>query len=118
MTYPDIVQIATFTSDGYDDKTVTVLTDCKANFIRRKGLAHENNADGVISDAVVYLEPTNAVIAAKMEYLEGMLIKYRNNWYSIFEVHIAERKLLNNAIDNVYCSLQKEAGVAYVTYVS
>ena len=33
---------------------------------------------------------------------------YRNG-----SVRIAQRKLLNNAIDNIYCRLQKVAGLAY-----
>ena len=118
MNYPDTVQLATTTPDGYGDKTVTVLTDCKASFIRRKGVAHDNNADGTTSDAAVYLDPTNAAVTAKIDDLEGMYIRYRNSWYSVSEAHVAERKLLDNTIDNVYCLLDKEAGVAYATYIS
>lgn len=120
MKYPDTVQLATITTDGYGDRTITDLTECKAMFIRRKGVAHDNNADGIVSDATVYLDPKNTVVAAKVDSdeLEGMYIKYRNSWYSVSTARVAERKLLNNAIDNVYCMLDKEPGVPYGSYVS
>lgn len=118
MKYPDTVQLATTTLDGYGDRTVTVLTECGANFIRRKGVARDSNADGIVSDATVYLDPKNAVVTAKIDELEGMYIKYRNEWYSVSQATVAERKLLDNTIDNIHCSLQKEAGAPYVTYVS
>lgn len=118
MTYPDTVQLATLSPDGYGDKNVSVLTDCKANFIRRKGVDHNNNADGITSDAAVYLDPTNPIVVARLDDLEGLYVRYRSKWYSVSEAHVAERKLLNNAIDNIYCLLDKQAGVAYASYIS
>lgn len=38
-----------------------------------------------------------------------------NNWYRIKSANVAQRKLLNNKIDNVYCRLEKVAGLAYVS---
>lgn len=118
MNYVDTVKLATTTVDGYGDKTATVLADIGAVFIRRSGIVHDGNLDAVQSDAAVYLDPTNDAVAAKLNSLEGLYIVANDEWYRISHVTIAQRKLLNNAIDNVYCLLQKEAGVAYATYVS
>jgi hypothetical protein len=125
MKYIDTVQLATTTNDGYGDQTVTVLTQAKAVFIQRTAVGHDNNADGIVSDAAVYLDPTNAVVTANVYRLEGMYIaanplggSQTQSWYRITHVTVGQRKLLNNAIDNVYCLLEKEAGAPYVTYVS
>lgn len=119
MKYPDIVKLATTAADGYGDNTVQVLDEIPAAFIKRAGVVHENNTEEETSDAAVYLLPTNAVVAAKKDDLEGMYIIVSpfgaGNWYKISSANIAERKLLNNAIDNVYCRLQKVAGLAYVS---
>ncbi len=117
MKYPDTVKLATTTSDGYGDKTVTVLDEIPAAFIKRAGVLHSDNADSETSDAAVYLLPTHAKVLEVKDDLEGMYIIVApysaNNWYRISNANIAERKLLNNAIDNVYCRLQKIAGLAY-----
>lgn len=118
MKYPDTVRLATTQADGYGDKTVTSFDEIPATFAKRKGYAHATNSEGETSDATVYLLPTNPTVLSKMNDLEGMLIQLApysdNNWYRIASVDIAERKLLDNALDNVYCRLQKVAGVAYV----
>lgn len=121
MNYPDTIKLATTTPDGYGDKTVTVLDDVSASFIQRSGISHENHADGDTSDAAVYLYPTNATVLSHRKDLEGMYILVEpfadDQWYRISHANFAERKLLNNAIDNVYCKLDKVAGLAYV-YIS
>ena len=118
MKYPDTVRLATTASDGYGDKTVTVVDEIPAAFIRRKGYTHATNSEGETSDATVYLLPNHPTVLSKMNNLEGMLLQlspYSNeNWYRIAGVTIGERKLLDNALDNVHCTLQKVAGVAYV----
>lgn len=118
MTYPDTVQLATLTTDGYGDKTVTVETESKANFIQRLAVEHSVSADGITSDATVYLDPTNGFVLSKLDSVQGIYISFESEWYRVSHVDIARRKLLNNAIDNIYCQLEKEPGVAYVTYVS
>lgn len=117
MTYPDTVKLATTTVDGYGDKTVTVVDEIPASFIKRAGVVHNSNTEGETSDAAVYLLPTNAKVLENKDKLEGMYIIVspfnESNWYKISSVNIAERKLLNNVIDNVYCRLEKVAGIAY-----
>lgn len=113
MKYPDTVKLATTSPDGYGDRTVTFLADIPAAFIKRAGVTHADNSEGETSDAAVYLLPSNATVLEKKDDLEGMYIQYNSNWYRISSANIAERKLLNNAIDNVYCRLDKVAGLAY-----
>lgn len=118
MRYPDTVKLATVSTDGYGDKTVESVEEIPAAFIKRAGVLHNNNTEGETTDAAVYLQPTNATVLEHKDELEGMYIVAppfsENNWYRITSANIAERKLLNNAIDNVYCRLEKVAGLAYV----
>lgn len=125
MKYIDTVQIATTTTDGYGDKTVTVLTDSKAVFIQRTSVSHNENAENIQSDAAVYLDPTNPLVVSNLYRLEGMYIvanpfgdTQNASWYKISHVTVGQRKLLDNAIENIYCLLQKEAGVPYVALIS
>jgi hypothetical protein len=125
MNYLDTVKLATTTSDGYGDQTVTVLTDAKALFIQRTSEEHQNNADGITSDAAVYLDPTNSIVVDNAYRLEGMYIianplggEQSASWYQIAHVTVGQRKLLNNAIDNIYCLLEKQPGAPYVSYIS
>ena len=119
MKYPDTIRLATTQPDGYGDKTVTSFDEIPATFARRKGYAHTNNSEGETSDATVYLLPTHPTVLSKMKKLEGMFLQLApytdDDWYRIDSVNLAERKLLDNALDNVFCGLQKVAGVAYVS---
>lgn len=115
MRYPDTVQLVTTTHDGYGDETIDTSTDVQATFIKRAGIEHGNNADGETSDAAVYLLPNNSKVLEVKDDLEGMYIVFDEHWYRITSVNIAQRKLLNNAIDNIYCRLEKVAGVPYVS---
>jgi hypothetical protein len=121
MKYPDTIRLVTTTVDGYGDNSVTAFDEIPAAFIKRAGVTHADNIEGETSDAAVYLLPTNSVVLNKKDDLEGMYIHAQpfsdDTWYKISSVNIAERKLLNNAIDNIYCRLQKIAGLAYV-YIS
>ncbi len=118
MTLTDSVQLATTTVDGYGDKTVTILTDVDSLFIQRTGVTYSENTEGVISDATVYLDPTNTIVTDNMYRLEGMYIISKpfgqdpdDSWYRITGVSVAQRKLLDNTIDNIHCQLEKVAGV-------
>lgn len=122
MTLTDTVKLATTTADGYGDQTVTVLTEVASLFIQRTSVNHTNHADGVQSDAVVYLDPTNALVLDNAYRLEGMYIiaqpfgqTQAESWYKIVGVNVGQRKLLNNVVDNIHCRLQKVAGLAYVS---
>lgn len=118
MKYPDTVKLATITHDAYGDRTVTALDDIPAAFVKRAGYTHGENTEGETSDAAVYLYPKNATVIDNKDKLEGMYIHAEpfsgDTWYRIRSANVAERKLLNNAIDNVYCRLEKVAGMPYV----
>jgi hypothetical protein len=121
MRYLDTVQLVATTPDGYGDRTATVLTDAGALFIQRASVIHNGNADGtgagITYDASVYLDPQNPIVANNLDKLEGMYIVF-GGWYRVAHVIVARRKLLNNAIDNIHCLLEKEPGVTYDTHVS
>jgi hypothetical protein len=118
MKYPDTVKLASgTTTDGYGDKTITLTEEIPAAFIRRAGIEHNDGADAETTDATVYLFPAHPAVQSRLDDLEGMYIQVKpftdSNWYRIESANVAERKLLNNTIDNVYCRLQKVAGLAY-----
>lgn len=115
MNYPDTIRLATIKADGYGDRTVQVLDEVQASFVKRSGITRSRNIEAETSDAAVYLQHTSPVVLAKKDDLEGMFLQLApysdKTWYRITSVNIAERKLLNNAIDNIYCRLQKVAGL-------
>lgn len=120
MTLTDTVLLATTTVDGYGDRTVTVLSEVKALFNQKLGATHVDFVDETTSQATVYLDPENQVVIDNLYRLEGMYIvaqpfdqNKQQSWYKINTITVAQRKLLNNKIDNVYCRLEKVAGLAY-----
>lgn len=122
MILTDTVKLATTTSDMYGDSTVSILTDVKSLFIQRTNVSHGTNSEDVMSDAVVYLDPTNQVVLDNAYRLEGMYIIARpfgqtqeESWYEIVAVNVGQRKLLNNTVDNIHCQLDKISGLAYVS---
>lgn len=122
MKLVDTVKLATTTTDGYGDKTVTVLTDVKSLFVQRTSVDHNTNAEGVQSSAVVYLDPKNQIVLDNAYRLEGMYIiaqpfgqSQNESWYKILDVNVGQRKLLNNVVENIHCTLVKTAGLAYVS---
>lgn len=101
----------------YGDKIIEETETLEASFIKRAGVTHGENSDGETSDAAVYLKPV-AYVLDKQDDLEGLYIHVEpfsnSSWYRIMSVNVAERKLLNNVVDNVYCRLEKVAGLANV----
>lgn len=120
MILTDTVKLVTTTADMYGDKTVTVLTEVKSLFIQRTSVNHDSNADSIQSDAIVYLDPQNQLVLDNAYRLEGMYIiaqpfgqSQDESWYRITGVSVGQRKLLDNAVDNIHCTLDKIAGLAY-----
>lgn len=122
MRYPDTVKLVAVTSDGYGDRTPSSIDEVPASFIRRAGIERGVNNEGESSDAAVYLLHTHPVVLANLDTLEGMYIHAEpfsdDSWYRVITATVAERKLLNNVIDNVYCRLEKVAGLAYGISIS
>lgn len=128
MRLIDTVRLAKTDSDGYGDKTAVALADVKSLFVQRTSYQHGNNTEGLASDAAVYLDPKNPTVLENLSRedkngrvgLEGMYIISQpfgtpvgESWYRISSVNVAQRKLLNNAIDNIYCRLEKVARLPY-----
>lgn len=128
MRLIDTVRLAKTNSDGYGDKTVVALSDIKALFVQRTSYEHDTNTEGIASDAAVYLDPKNPAVLENLRRenkdgrvgLEGMFIIAQpfgtpvgESWYRISRVNVAQRKLLDNAIDNIYCRLEKTARLPY-----
>ena len=121
MKLIDTVKLATTTVDGYGDKTVTILTEVNALFIQKSSVTHSSNSDIETADTTIYLDPDNQILIDNMYHLEGMYIIAQpfgrdqyESWYKITSVTVAQRKLLDNDIDNIHCSLQKAASLPYV----
>lgn len=117
MKYPDTVKLVQVKSDLYGDNSAVSVDTVPAAFIKRSGATHGENIEGKVSDAAVYLEPI-ATVLNREDDLEGMYIHAEpfsnSSWYRISTVNVPRRKLLNNAVDNVYCRLDKVAGLANV----
>lgn len=121
MILIDTVKLATTEADGYGDHTVKVLTTSKALFIQRTGYEHSGNTEGVTTSAAVYLDKNNKIVRENAYRLEGMYIIAQpfgqttdESWYRITTVNVGQRKLLDNVVDNIYCHLEKIAGMPYV----
>lgn len=110
MRYPDTVKLVAFTADGYGDKTISEAATVPASFIRRSMIVQGLNMDGEASDAAVYLDHRNSFVLSHKKDLEGMYVEYDDEYYRIGRANVAERKLLNNKIDNIYCRLEKSVG--------
>lgn len=116
VKHPDIGYIAAVTEDGYGDTRVSELKEVKCTFLQQVGSSHSNNAEIANSSAHVYLDIDNAFIKGKGYRLEGFLFKISpfgtpesESWYKITNVMVGQRKLLNNAVNNVHAYLEKVA---------
>lgn len=122
MILKDTVKLATTTVDGYGDQSVAVLADVVCLFIQKTSFERGVNNEGVASDATVYLDPKNPTVLDNAYRLEGMYIiaqsfgsTQQDAWYRIQSTSVGQRKLLDNTVDNIYCRLEKVAGLPYVS---
>ena len=126
MRLIDTVLLVDTNSDGYGDKAIVSKTSVKSLFIQRSSYVHGGNTEGLMSDAAVYLDPKNPKVLEALRRdrkdgrvgLDGMYIIAQmfgepdgESWYRISSVNVGRRKLLNNAIDNIYFRLEKVAGI-------
>lgn len=112
----DVVQLAEYASDGYGDKSITVLTDIDSLFLQSSGHTHSGNVDNISTDAHIYLDITNQVLVERGYRIEGLFIianlfgaEDNESWYRIERVVVGQRKLLSNEVDNVHAFLRKVA---------
>lgn len=116
----DTCQLAEISTDGYGDRTVTIMATVACLFLQHTGYSHANNTDLDQSDAHVYLDINNEEILGRSYRLEGtyLLINpfgYSNeeSWYRIEKVVVGQRKLLTNEVDNVHAFLKKVSNPGY-----
>jgi hypothetical protein len=112
----DTCQLATMVSNGYGDKSVSVLSTINCLFLQSTGNSHSSNVEIATSDAHIYLDIDNTVIKSKGYRIEGMYLMVNpfgaaddESWYKITKVVVGQRKLLTNEVDNVHAYLQKVA---------
>ncbi len=115
MKYRDTVELYSIVSDGYaNTKSSLMESEVKAIFLQSVGYEHQGNRDGVITDAICYLDPDNPFVINNHYRLEGMYLKAVmfgsdevESWYKIENVAVNRDHLLCNRIDNVECALKK-----------
>lgn len=111
IEYPDPAQIYTVTPDEYGVKTASLLTDIDTNFTTSVRNSQQANVELITADALAYLDVDNAAIRTVGYKLEGFHFAIERygltQWYIISKVSVNERKLLDNAIDNIQVELEK-----------
>lgn len=107
---PDTAHIVALTKNGYGDVSSFSEEEIACAFFQ--GFSHEQaeNQELTQSDAYAYLDVDNEFIQGKGYQLQGMYFKTApfgvDQWYIITNVEVAQRKLLDNAVNNVLVNLQ------------
>lgn len=111
IEYPDPAVLYKAPADGYGVKTAVYLADIDTNFTTSINNQRGANTEDITADALAYLDTENAAIADEGYELEGCFFAItrfgRTIWYTIDTVDVNERKLLDNAIDNIQVRLVK-----------
>lgn len=113
LEYIDDITLYETGQDGYGDHSIKNEIPVKALFLQgtsQNGL----KVEAISSDAHVYLDIDNPFIVENAYRLEGMYILANTlngnpaeSWYRISSVKVGQRKLLDNALNNVHCRLTK-----------
>lgn len=122
LTYLDSIQIVDPVVDSYGAQKIGQVETVPCLFISRTGSAHTANADGIVSDAELYIDPTHWFVQDNWNRLEEMLViaarfgaDAEESWYKIINVRVGEDKLLTNNIDNILVGLKKTTEIQYVS---
>lgn len=111
IEYPDPAVLYRAPADEYGVKTAVYLTDIDTNFTTSLNNQRGQNTEDITADAFAYLDVDNATIANVGYDLEGCFFAIerfgRTIWYTIDTVEVNQRKLLDNAIDNIQVRLVK-----------
>ena len=114
LNYQDTVRLIQTGQDGWGDNTVIVDIPVGALFHEGTSQAQSGYVERISCDAHVYLDPENSYVKENAFRLEGMYIVANlyggietESWYKISRVVVGQRKLLDNAINNVHCFLTK-----------
>lgn len=114
LNYLDTVRLIETTQDGYGDNAVSTDIEVGALFHEGTSQMQSSYVERIACDAHVYLDIDNPFIQENAFRLEGMYIianlyggREEESWYKISRVVVGQRKLLDNAINNVHCFLTK-----------
>lgn len=114
LNYLDTVRLIQTGQDGYGDHTIIADIPVGALFHEGTSQAESSYVERIGCDAHVYLDPENSYVKENAFRLEGMYIVANlyggieeESWYKISRVVVGQRKLLDNAINNVHCFLTK-----------
>lgn len=122
LTYLDSIQLIDPVVDSYGAPRIGQVETVPCLFISRTGSAHAANAEGIVSDAELYIDPTHWFVEQNHNRLEEMLVisarfsaDSDESWYKIINVRVGEDKLLTNNIDNILVGLKKTTELKYVS---
>ena len=111
IDYPDPAVLYRAPADEYGTKTAVYLTDIDTNFTTSVNNQRGQNVEDITADALAYLDVDNVTIANEGYDLEGCFFAInrfgRTIWYTIDTIEVNQRKLLDNAIDNIQARLVK-----------
>lgn len=123
IPYYDTVNCYIVSSTGYSGvKTITDSASVPATFLQNTAYTHTGFQEGVDSDAVCYVDPTNQFIIDNSNRLEGMYILAElfgvaedDAWFKVTNVNVNRDHLLQNQIDNIQLDLKKTVGLPQVS---
>lgn len=122
INYIDTVTLVTTTVNEYATEVVDEQIDVPAVVQLNTGYVHSANQDAVTSDAVVYIDPSDAFVSANHNRLEEMLLitclydtALTEDWYKITNVDVIRGHQLRSRIDNIRLDLKKTTQIANVS---
>lgn len=114
LDYQDDLTIYKTGQDGYGDFAIIEEIPIKGLFLQGTSNSFTGQTDGISTDAHVYLDIENEFVKQNAFRLEGMFLTCNTlggidaeSWYRISSVKVGQRKLLDNALNNVHCRLTK-----------
>lgn len=114
LVYQDEVYLIDTTQNGYGDSVAFLIGKIDGLFLEGSSQSDINHVEALGTDAHIYLDVNNEIVIENAFRLEGMYIvanlyggKEAESWYKIARVKVGQRKLLDNAINNVHCFLTK-----------
>lgn len=123
LTYNDCATFVEVKSSGYSKNKIPIMhEDVPVIFLQNTGMNRTNYQDGVIADAICFVDPENDFILAKHYRLEGFYvldplfdISEEEAWYKVVSVAINRDHLLENEINNIELRLKKAQRVPNVS---
>lgn len=115
IPYYDTAVFYLVSSSGYSqDKTIEDYGEVPCTFLQNTSMLRAGFNEGVDSDAICYVDPTNDFIVENSMRLEGMYVHATlfgvdedESWFKVTAVNVNRDHLLQNQIDNVQLELKK-----------